>query len=96
MVALWKDGPAERIEVGVLGDAVIEELLGSVLGGPVDAASLRQLIDRCRGNPLFLRELVTGALESGALVEEGGIWRLATACGPRPVWWSWWRCGWAT
>ena len=77
VVALWKDGPAERIEVGVLDDAVIEELLVTVLGGPVEPASLRQLADRCQGNPLFLRELVTGALESGALVEEVvGIWRL--------------------
>jgi DNA-binding CsgD family transcriptional regulator len=76
VVALWKDALADRIEVGVLDAGAIEELLVSVLGGPVDAASVRQLVDRCRGNPLFLRELVTGALEAGALVEEGGLWRL--------------------
>ena len=76
VVALWKDALADRIEVGVLDAAAIEELLVSVLGGPVDAASVRQLVDRCRGNPLFLRELVIGALEAGALVEEGGLWRL--------------------
>jgi DNA-binding CsgD family transcriptional regulator len=82
VVALWKDGPAERIEVGILNDGVIEELLGSALGGPVDAASVRQLAERCQGNPLFLRELVTGALEIGALVDEGGIWRLRGALRP--------------
>jgi DNA-binding CsgD family transcriptional regulator len=77
VVALWKDGPAERIELGVLDDAAVEELLVSVLGGPVDPASMRQLIERSQGNPLFLRELVTGALETGALVEEVvGMWRL--------------------
>jgi DNA-binding CsgD family transcriptional regulator len=76
VVALWKDALADRIEVGVLDAAAIEELLVSVLGGPVDAASVRLLVDRCRGNPLFLRELVTGALEAGALVEEGGLWQL--------------------
>jgi DNA-binding CsgD family transcriptional regulator len=76
VVALWKDALADRIEVGVLDAAAIEELLVSVLGGPVDAASVRQLVDRCRGNPLFLRELVSGALEAGALVDEGGLWRL--------------------
>jgi DNA-binding CsgD family transcriptional regulator len=76
VVALWKDALADRIEVGVLDAAAIDELLASVLGGPVDAASVRQLIDRCRGNPLFLRELVIGALGAGALVEEGGLWRL--------------------
>ena len=83
VVALWKDDLTERIEVGVLDDAAIEELLVSVLGGPVDPASLRQLADRCQGNPLFLRELVTGALETGALVEEVvGIWRLRGALQP--------------
>jgi DNA-binding CsgD family transcriptional regulator len=77
VVALWKDGPAERIELGVLDDATVEELVVSVLGGPVDPASTRQLIERSQGNPLFLRELVTGALETGALVEEVvGMWRL--------------------
>lgn len=83
VVALWKDGPAERIEVDVLDDTAIDELLVAVLGGPVEPASRRQLAERCQGNPLFLRELVTGALESGALVEEVvGIWRLRGALQP--------------
>jgi len=83
LMALWKDGPADRIEVGVLTGAVIEELLASVLGGPMDPASVRQLVGRCQGNPLFLRELVTGALESGALVEEVvGFWRLRSGLVP--------------
>src|SRR5271165_1108768 len=76
VVALWKDGLAERIEVGTLGDAAIEELLVTVLGAPVDAASVLVFADRSRGNPLYLRELVTGAVETGALAEQGGIWRL--------------------
>ena len=82
VVHLWKDGPAERIEVDVLEDAAIEELLVTVLGAPVDAAAMRQLTGRSRGNPMFLRELVTGALESGTLVDEGGIWRLRGALRP--------------
>jgi hypothetical protein len=86
VVALWKDALADRIEVGVLDAAAIEELLVSVLGGPVDAASVRQLVDRCRGNPLFLRELVTGALEAGAMVEEGGLWRFEGDGRRRPAW----------
>jgi DNA-binding NarL/FixJ family response regulator/DNA-binding transcriptional ArsR family regulator len=82
VVALWKDALAERIEVGVLADAAIEELLTAALGGPVDTASLRQLADHCRGNPLVLRELVTGAVESGALGQQGGIWRLRSELRP--------------
>ena len=78
MLSLWKDGPAERIEIGVLDDETIEELLASALGGPVDAATVRELAARSRGNPMFLRELVNGALEirgprrSGRLVASSG------------------------
>ena len=82
VVALWKDALAERIEVAALPGAAIEELLVTVLGGPVDTASLRQLADHCRGNPMVLRELVIGALDSGALAANGGIWRLRSALRP--------------
>ena len=63
VVAMWKDALAERIDVGALDDAAIEELLVAVLGDPVDEASVRHLADRSRGNPMYLRELVTGAVE---------------------------------
>jgi len=76
VVALWKDDLADRIAVGTLDEAAVEELLLSVLGGPVDSASVRQLIDHSGGNPLYLRELVSGALETGALENQGGLWRL--------------------
>ena len=82
VLSLWKDGPAERIEIGALDDETIEELLASALGGPVDAATVRELAARSRGNPMFLRELVNGALETGALVEAGGLWRLEGALSP--------------
>ena len=84
VVAMWKDGLAERIEVSAPGDAAIEELLVAVLSGPLDAASVRQLADRSGGNPPYLRELVTGAVETGALAEQGSIWRLR-AGGLRPT-----------
>jgi DNA-binding CsgD family transcriptional regulator len=84
VVAMWKDGLAERIEVGALDTAAIEELLVTVLGGPVDTASARQLAGHSQGNPLYLRELVTGAVRTGALAETGGIWRLRPG-GLRPT-----------
>ena len=84
VVSMWKDDMAERVEVGALGEAAIEELLVTVLGGPVDAASVRQLADHSQGNPLYLRELVTGAVATSALTETGGIWRLR-AGGLRPT-----------
>jgi DNA-binding CsgD family transcriptional regulator len=82
VLSLWKDGPADRIEIGVLDDDTIEELLVSALGGPVDAATVQQLAGRSRGNPMFLRELVSGALETGAIVDSGGLWRLEGALSP--------------
>jgi DNA-binding CsgD family transcriptional regulator len=82
VVALWKDGLAERIEIGLLNDGAVEDLLTAVLGGPIDAASLHQLIGHSQGNPLFLRELVNGALETGSLIDEGGIWRLKAPLRP--------------
>ena len=82
VLSLWKDGPAERIEIGVLDDETMEELLASVLGGPVDAATVRELAGHSRGNPMFLRELVNGALETGALADAGGLWRLEGALSP--------------
>ncbi len=75
-VVLWKDHGAERIELAALADESIEELLLAVLGGPIEAASFRQIADHTQGDPLYLRELVTGALDSGALTDESGVWRL--------------------
>ena len=82
VLSLWKDGPAERIEIGVLDDETIAELVASALGGPVDAATVRELVVRSQGNPMFLRELVNGALETGVLVGAGGLWRLQGPLSP--------------
>jgi DNA-binding CsgD family transcriptional regulator len=82
IVAVWKDGLAERVELEGLDSGAIAELLASALSGPVDPASAARLADRCQGNVLFLRELVLGALRKGALRDEGGIWRLIGPLAP--------------
>jgi hypothetical protein len=84
VVALWKDGLLERLEVGSLDGGAVEELLGAVLGGPVDRAAVARLAVRCQGNVLFLRELVLGALQSESLAPEGGLWRLVGPLAPSP------------
>ena len=76
VAALWKEGLAERMEVGGLAVDAINELLTVALGGPVDRATVARLADRCQGNVLFLRELVLGAISSGALTQNGGVWHL--------------------
>ena len=64
------------IELPPMSEDDIDTLLHLVLGGPVDGAVMLSLGGRSEGNPLFLRELTRSALESGALVESGGVWRL--------------------
>ena len=82
LVALWKDAVIERLSVAPLAEAEIERLLTTVLQGPVDGAAIHAFTSRSEGNALFLRELVLGAWESGALGEDGGVWRLRGPLGP--------------
>jgi DNA-binding CsgD family transcriptional regulator len=82
VVALWKDGLVERIELSGLAATAVEELLTAVLAGPVDGAVAALLAVRCQGNVLFLRELVVGALDDGTLRDDGGIWRLVGPLSP--------------
>jgi DNA-binding CsgD family transcriptional regulator len=82
VVALWKDGLAERLDLGGLRTAAVEAVLSAALGGPIDRATATHLAVRCRGNVLFLRELVLGALGDGALSNDGGIWHLVGPLAP--------------
>jgi DNA-binding CsgD family transcriptional regulator len=82
IVGLWKDDLVDRIEVGGLGAEAIEDLLCAELGGQVDSAVVARLVEHCRGNVLFLRELVLGAVRDGSLVNERGIWRLVRPLAP--------------
>jgi DNA-binding CsgD family transcriptional regulator len=76
VTALWKDGLAERIDLATWGEQETEAVLSAVLGGPVAISSVRRLWEVSQGNALYLRELLIGAVDSGALIETGGIWSL--------------------
>jgi len=76
VTALWKDGLAERIDLGSWSEAETGGVLAAVLGGPVARGSVRRLWEVSGGNALYLRELLVGAVDSGALSETGGIWSL--------------------
>jgi DNA-binding CsgD family transcriptional regulator len=77
IVSLWKDAGAQRLELGRLSDEAVRALVEAVLDGPVEEASMRWILDRSRGNPLYARELILGAVETGGLVTTDGLWRLA-------------------
>jgi ATP/maltotriose-dependent transcriptional regulator MalT len=85
VVMLWKDELLERIEVPPLTVADIVMLTSDVLGGPVDGTTVHALSTTSGGNALFLRELIIAAIESGALADTRGIWRLqgSLAASPR-------------
>lgn len=76
VTALWKDGLAERIDLGAWNEAETEAVLTAGLGGPVSRSTVRRLWELSRGNALYLHELLIGAVDSGALSESGGIWSL--------------------
>ena len=55
IVALWKDGLAQRIDLKPLNRAECDALAASYLGGVVASASLQWLWKTSAGNPLFMR-----------------------------------------
>jgi DNA-binding CsgD family transcriptional regulator len=75
--SLWKDAGAVRLDLQPLTQDATATLVESVLGGPLEQRARRWLFASSRGNALYLRELLVGCLEDGALEESGGFWRLA-------------------
>src|SRR4029077_10585274 len=49
-----------ELVVGGLGDSAARELLGSVVGGPLDERVRDRIVAEARGNPLALLELPQG------------------------------------
>jgi hypothetical protein len=76
IVSLWKDAGARRLEIGSLDERDMEELVERILGGPVEQAARRWVAQTSRGNALYVRELVLGALADASLQEINELWRL--------------------
>ncbi len=74
ITALWKDGLARRLNLRPLTRAAVDELLSHALGHHIDGRTRQQIRRVTAGNPLLLRELLTGALEEAALVRSFGVW----------------------
>lgn len=66
----------DTITLGALDPVAIDTLLHRVLGGPLDGVAEAQLLHTSGGNPLYLRELVLGAVADGSLRPIDGVWRL--------------------
>ncbi|MFE5549954.1 LuxR C-terminal-related transcriptional regulator [Streptomyces sp. NPDC056534] len=70
------------VELAQLDREQTAEVLRAVLGGAVGRRAVNELYAVSGGNLLYLRELVTGAVEAGTLSSDGEIWDLAEG---RPV-----------
>ncbi len=84
VATLWRDDRCRRVDLDQLPRDSVETLLHLALGAPVDGPAAHNLWSTSGGNVLFLRELVLGAEQSGALVDEGGVWRLARPLNSTP------------
>ena len=78
VVDLWKRGTLTRLEVPALDRPDAAILIEAVLGGPIDGAGERLMWDHSGGNPLYLHEMLAGALDAGLLEERRGLWRFNT------------------
>jgi DNA-binding CsgD family transcriptional regulator/tetratricopeptide (TPR) repeat protein len=75
-VSTWNPDRAMRLSLAPLDVTAVADLLASVLGAPVAHRAVAELHRESGGNPLYLRELVLGALDSGRLSEQSGVWHL--------------------
>src|ERR1700729_2408771 len=76
IVSLWKDDTARRMDLAYLSYDSVRALVEAALGDPVEEAALDWVAEVSRGNVLYVRELVRGAVEAGTLVRSPGFWRL--------------------
>jgi DNA-binding CsgD family transcriptional regulator len=82
ILALWKDGLTEYVELQPLAEAEVTRLVGLALDGDVDGATALRLWEVTRGNALFLHELVVEGVDRGTLTAEGGLWRWTGSIAP--------------
>ncbi len=74
-----------RIDLTDLSETDVDTLLHLALRAPVEPATAVALWTASRGNPLFLRELVLGAVAAGRLTENHGVWGLVGSLPTTPT-----------
>lgn len=76
IVNLWKDSHVPRLELAGLGKSDTVTLVETILGGPVEHGLSHWIWERSRGNAMYVRELLLGALSEGAVQTVDGLWRM--------------------
>src|SRR5205085_2803274 len=91
VVALWKDGLVERVDLGPLSRDEVEQLAAAVLGGPVVGTAVRDIYRASSGNAMLARDLVVGAIEAGRFTTRAACGTSGAGFPSAPVWLSWSR-----
>jgi DNA-binding NarL/FixJ family response regulator/type II secretory pathway predicted ATPase ExeA len=76
VTALWKENHVARLDLSALSGRDGAAMAEAHLGGPLDQRACRWIAAASDGRPLYVHELVAGAVESGALRQAQGRWRL--------------------
>jgi DNA-binding NarL/FixJ family response regulator len=74
--SMLRSGEVARIDIDGLDDDGMDTVMQSAVDAPIEADTRRALRQRSLGNVFYLRELLVGAIESGALQSVDGSWRL--------------------
>jgi len=82
VTALWKEGHVARLDVSALSTSDTVAMAEAHLDGSLDREARRWIRATCRGSPLYVRELVTGAIQAATLQERDGTWHVEGT--PRP------------
>jgi len=77
VTALWKDSLLRRMDLQPLARNESDDLLHTVLGGPVSVDCAKRMWVLSHGNVLFLHHLVEYERETGRLAYTDGEWRWA-------------------
>lgn len=73
--ALWREGLGTRLDLLPLSQGEVDRLVVGRLGSRVDPLVRRRTWDLTSGNPMFVRELIDGAIADGTLRLVGDTWR---------------------
>lgn len=75
VTSLWKDGYLQRFELSPFTKQQSIALIETVLGGTLEGLSADVMWETSGGNPLFLRNMVEGAVDAGTLTKVNGVWQ---------------------
>jgi len=70
-----REGMFLEISLKPLNQDEVKRVAEEILGGAVDIDLLQMIFSESEGNPLFAKELIELASETGLICKDGGMWR---------------------